>query len=104
LERYEKRRRDFDEAGVRVAAVSVDPIDVSQGLADRLQLGFPLLADDGGDLARAYGVWHAEKKIAIPSIVVVDRAGVVRWRRVSGSVSDRPEEDEVLSVVRRLPH
>jgi thioredoxin-dependent peroxiredoxin len=104
LERFGKRRADFEAKNARIAAISVDPIDVAQKLYDRLELGFPLLSDEGGAVARAYGVYHTEKKIALPAIIVVDSSGVVRWRRISGSVTDRPEEDEVLDVVDRLPH
>ena len=103
MERFEKRRADFETHRAAIAAICVDPIDVSQELADRLHLGYPILADEGGTVAQAYGVWHAEKKIALPAIVVVGRGGVIRWRRVSRSVGDRPDEDEVLEVVERVP-
>ena len=103
MERYEKRRAAFDAQAVRIAGVSVDPIEVSQDLANRLELGFPILADEKGEMAKAYGVWHAQKRIALPAIVIVGPKGFVRWRRVSHSVSDRPDEDEVLEVVKRLP-
>lgn len=103
MERFEERRAEIEAAGARIAAVAVDPIDVSQGLAARLGLGYPILADEGGAMAKAYGVWHAERKIALPAVIVVDREGIVRWRRVSRSVSERPEEDEVVDVARRLP-
>jgi peroxiredoxin len=103
LERLEERRAEFEAKGARVAAVSVDPVDVSQELATRLGLGFPLLADEKGALIRAFGVWHADKEISLPAVVVVDRHGVVRWRRVSSSVSDRPDEDSVLEILGRLP-
>ena len=103
MERYEERRAAFEAAGARLAAVSVDPIEVSQELATRLGLGFPILADPDGDVIRAFGVWHASRKIALPAVFVIDREGVIRWRRVSSSVTDRPTEDEVLEVVGRIP-
>ncbi len=103
MERFEERRSDFEARGAKLAAISVDPIEDSQALAERLKLGFPLLSDEDRTVVRAYGVYHAEKKIALPAIVVIDREGIVRWRRVSESVTDRPEEDVVLDVVARLP-
>ena len=77
----------------------VDPIDVSQELATRLKLSYPILSDPDGSMIRAYGVWHADKKIALPAVFVIDPKGVIRWRRVSTSVTDRPEEDEVIEAV-----
>lgn len=103
MERFERRRPEVEAKEARLAAVSVDPIEVSQELATRLRLGFPILADEGGVVARLYGVWHADRKIALPAIVVIDRDGVIRWRRVSRSVTDRPSEDDVIDVLGRLP-
>ncbi len=103
MERLEKRRREIEAKGARIAAVSVDPIDTSQQLAADLGLRFPLLCDDKGELIKAYGVWQEEHGIAIPAIVVIDRHGVIRWRRVSDSITDRPEEDTVIDVLGRLP-
>jgi peroxiredoxin len=103
LERLEKRRPEIEAKGARIAAVSVDAVDVSQQLALDLGLGFPLLSDDKGDLIKAYGVWEEEHGIAIPAIVVIDRQGIIRWRRVSDSITDRPDEDIVIDIVGRLP-
>ncbi len=101
--RYEDHRAEFDKEGVKLAGVSVDPIDVSQDLATRLKLGYPILADEGGAMSQAYGVWHADRKIALPAVIVIDKDGVVRWRFVSPSIGERPREEDVLEVVKKLP-
>ena len=97
--RLESRRAELEAKGGRLAAVSVDPVGRSRALADKLGLGFPVLADTAGTVARAYGVWHASAGIALPSVIVVDPKGAVRWRRVSESVMDRPGEDELIAAV-----
>jgi len=102
LERYEERRKEFESAGARIAGLSVDPVDESQELANNHKLGFPIISDTSGDTVKAYGVWHADKKISLPAVFVIDRAGVIRWRYVSKSVGDRPEEDDVLAEVKKL--
>lgn len=84
---------------MKLAAVCVDPVETSQALAERLRLGFPIVADPSGDTIRAYGCWHAEKQISLPAVFVIDGEGVVRWKKISTTVTDRPSEDEVLSVV-----
>lgn len=103
MERLDKRRSDFEAHGARIVGISVDPIAKSEELSERLGLGFPLLSDEDATVIRAYGVFHAEKRIALPAVVIVDRDGIVRWRRVSDSVTDRPDEDVLLNVVSRLP-
>lgn len=44
-------------AGYTVVGVSADPIDDLKEFADDQQLTFPLLSDDGAEVARAYGSW-----------------------------------------------
>ena len=102
MKRFQERLSDFASLGASVAAISVDLPEVARTQAEDFKLAYPLLSDPDGATIRAYGVWHEDKKIALPAIVVVDREGIIRWRRVSTSVLDRPEEDEVLEVVRGL--
>ena len=102
MERFEKRRPELEAAGARLAALSVDPIDKSEDLAKGHELRFPIMSDESGETIRAFGVWHAEKKISLPAIFVIDSTGVVRWRYVSKSITDRPPEDDVLVEVKKL--
>ncbi len=102
MERYEEKRREFEAAGARIAGFSVDPVDKSQELADDHGIHFPIISDTSGDTVKAYGVWHAERKIALPSVFVIDKTGVIRWRYVSENIRERPSEDDVLAEVRKL--
>lgn len=102
MERFELRRDDFEKRGATIAGICVDPADVSQALVKKLGLGFPILSDPGGETILAYGVEHAGKKIALPSIFVIAPDGRIAWRRVSANVLDRPAEDEVLAVVGKV--
>ena len=67
---------------VQLLAVSCDPIYALRTFADRERLGFPLLSDfwPHGAVARAYGVFDAERGCAERGTFVIDREGVVRWR------------------------
>jgi mycoredoxin-dependent peroxiredoxin len=102
LERLEERRVKLESKGATLTAISVDPVEKSRALASRLGIQFPLLSDPGGEVARAYGVWHAEKEIALPAVFVIDRRGAIRWKRVSASLNDRPPEDDIVEAVDAL--
>lgn len=52
----------FDEMDATVLGVSDDDADSHQAFKEKHDLDFPLLVDEGGDLADAYGVW-VEKKM-----------------------------------------
>lgn len=72
-------------------------------MVDKLKLPFPMLSDpDGEGAIKPYDVWHAEREIARPAIVVVDPGGEVAFRWVSRDFADRLPEDGLLEEVRAL--
>ncbi len=105
--RLRERRSEIEKAGGALAAVSVDPpaeaaLLEAQLAEDGGPLGFPVLSDPTGAATRSFGVYDAEHDIALPAIVIVDASGKVAWKYVAESVTDRPEEDDVLRAVEGL--
>ncbi|WP_422934281.1 thioredoxin-dependent thiol peroxidase [Sinomonas sp. P47F7] len=47
----------LNAAGVSVVGISPDPVEDIASFADDFGLTFPLLADDGAAVARAWGAW-----------------------------------------------
>ncbi len=98
---------EAERAGVEVVAVSPDPNERSQQLADGLGLAYRFLADPDLAVARRYGLVHAAggaegQDVPRPATIVLDRDGVVRWFSVSGNFQVRPDPDDVLRAVRAL--
>jgi AhpC/TSA family len=82
-----------------VAGISVDPPRHSARMVGKLQLPFPLLSDAEGELARRCGLWNAEEGVAVPSIVVVDQSGEVRYLYSGSDFADRPGDEEVFAAL-----
>src|SRR5205823_1676756 len=83
---------------VVLVAVSPDPNEQSQRLAQGLRLGYRFVADRDLAVARRYGLVHAGggpegQDVPRPATVVVDRDGVVRWFSVSRNFQVRPDPD-----------
>ena len=98
---------DAEKAGVAIVAVSPDPNERSQELAERLRLGYRFVADRDLALTRRYGLVHARggqhgEDVPTPSTVVLDRDGVVRWLWISDNFQVRPDPQAVLGAVRAL--
>ena len=68
-------------------------------MVGKLQLPFPLLSDPEGELARRCGLWNAEEGVAVPSIVVVDRSGEVRYLYSGRDFADRPGDEPVFAAL-----
>jgi peroxiredoxin len=98
---------EAERAGVEILAVSPDPNERSQKLADGLHLGYRFLSDRDLAVARRYDLVHPRggpsgEDVPRPATVVVDRDGVVRWLSISSNFQVRPDPTEVLRAVRAL--
>jgi peroxiredoxin len=96
-----------EKAGVEIVAVSPDPNARSHEMAQRLHLGYHFVADPDLAVTRRYGLVHARggqqgEDVPIPTTVVLDRDGVVRWLWISNNFHVRPDPNEVLRAVRAL--
>jgi antitoxin component YwqK of YwqJK toxin-antitoxin module/peroxiredoxin len=61
---------------------------------------YELLYDADLGLTRAL---HIEDDIAVPTSILLDRQGIVRWCRVAKDHADRPSAQEVLDRIAALP-
>ena len=98
---------EAERIGVEIVAISPDPNERSQTLAEGLRLGYRFVADRDLAVTRRFGLVHAGggrdgEDVPRPATVVLDRDGVVRWFSVSHNFQVRPDPGDVLRRVRSL--
>ncbi len=98
---------EFGKRGIRVVAVSVDPVEVSRRLGEKAGLTFPLLSDAEEKVIRPYDLLHIRGgpqgvDIARPAEFLIDPAGTVRWVNLTDDIRVRARGDEVLRAADRL--
>ena len=100
---YRDHYAELRAAGAEVAALSVDEPARSRAVADDLKLPFTLLCDPRREVVTAFGVFNRAEKggIAIPSVFVIDRAMVVRFR-VLETVGTRVNPGDLVEIVRSV--
>ena len=113
---------DLDEHGVSLVALSKDTVDEAAVHKSRDGLKMPLLSDANLDVIRQYGVEHHKalgfttekftlfglplaftpsfKTMAIPTTLLIDENGVIRWVDQTDDYRLRSSEDRVLEAVR----
>jgi peroxiredoxin len=99
LASYARKFEEFESRGAQIAGISVDPPADNARMVGKLQLPFPLLSDPEGELARLCGLWNEEEGVSVPSVVIVDRSGEVRYLYSGTDVADRPRDEEVLAAL-----
>jgi alkyl hydroperoxide reductase subunit AhpC len=102
---YEAEMADFERYDAQVVGVSVD--SVPSHVAFAKSLGgierYPLLADfhPKGEVSRKYGVYNEEAGRCERAIVIVDKAGNVRYIDVH-DIGEAPDNAQLLEVLREL--
>ena len=52
----ERKRKDLEAQGIRIAAVSYDTVAILKHFSDRSDIGYPLLSDPGSELIKKFGI------------------------------------------------
>ena len=74
-----------------------------KAFADFLKLNFPLLSDFPELKAmQAYGVLNAERKLAQRSYFIVDKQGVIRYKKILGRGEALLPNDTLLAELKKL--
>lgn len=103
LVQLDKRHSDFAGRNARVIVVSMDGLEDSR----RTQSQFPhlvVLSDSGRGLSEALQIVHPHTApdggdADMPTTILVDREGIVRWIYRSPEVIARLSPDEVLAGI-----
>lgn len=111
--------------GGEIVVLSAETSDISKNLADKQKLAYPIVADQGLAIARAFGLvftlpddlkvvyqgfgidlpkntGHAAWELPIPARFVVDRQGIVGAVDADPDYTVRPEASETLARLRSM--
>jgi peroxiredoxin len=73
-----------------------------QAFADFLKLNYPLLADADVKAMTAYGVLNAERRVAQRSWFIVDKQGIIRYKKVLAPKEPLVPNEVLIEEVRKL--
>lgn len=124
LKRFEQMRSKLEQYGIAIVALSKDSVEDAARHRRRDGLTFPLLSDPDLSVIRTYGVEHHKaleistgaftmlgmqvalvpefKSMAIPTTVLVDERGVVRWIDQGDDYRLRSDIERVLGAIRNV--
>jgi len=101
----EKNLKEFEAAGVRPVAISVDPPEVSRSHAAKAGYTFPILSDPNAEVIRRYDLLHkgageGGKDVSRPAEFLVDSTGTVRWVNFTEDIRIRARAEQMLAAAR----
>jgi len=98
---------EFEAAGVRPVAISVDAPELSRDLAHKAEYTFPILSDPDTAVIRRYHLLHMGggpdgHDIARPAELLVDSSKIVRWTNFTEDIRVRARANEMLAAAKQL--
>jgi peroxiredoxin len=89
-----------------VIAISTDGIDVAKNMALDLHLPYNVISNPDGKIIKEYGVYDNDTDTAYPTIFLIDKNGVVRYRKIIQGLDDLVPADEIVNKLRGMgtPH
>ena len=104
LRSFQKHLPEFESRGIRIAAISVDPVETNQRHAKKMGYTFTFLSDPKAEVIRRYDLLHPHggpkgEDISRPAEFLVDPSGTVVWRNLTENASVRARPEQVLKIV-----
>ena len=101
---FQKRLPDFEKREIHLAAISVDPVDVTNAHCRKMGYTFPFLSDQKAEIIRRYDVLHRaaglkNNDIARPAEFYVDANGAVRWVNLTENIAVRARPEQALRAI-----
>jgi peroxiredoxin Q/BCP len=88
--RFQQDLPKFQAKNAQILGVSADSVDSHQQFCDAEGLKFPLLADQGGTVSKAYGSWLGF--ISLRHTFLIDPDGILREKFVNVNPSTHSQE------------
>ncbi|RPH73408.1 hypothetical protein EHM76_05355 [bacterium] len=93
----------FTAADTEIIGVSMNHPLSQKAFSDFLKLNFPLVSDfPDGKTTQAYGVFNAERRLAQRSYFIVDKQGVIRYKKVLAPKEPLVENETLIAEVKKL--
>jgi thioredoxin-dependent peroxiredoxin len=99
---YRDNPEGFGALEATVVGISSQSVDSHQGWSEKHGLNVPLLADEGGDVAKQYGA-HAPIVGTKRAVIVIDEDGIVRYRHDHRLGLDYQSVDDLREALATLP-
>ena len=93
---------EFKKYNAELVAISMDSREDTLSLIRELGLSYHVLPDPTGKVVKKYDVYNLlGDGLATPSVFIVSGEKSVNWKYIGESISDRPDNETLLSQIRK---
>lgn len=98
---FNRHLKEIHELNAKIYGISVDPIDLHKDWIKELKIEFPLLSDEGGELARKFGVLDETDGRAHRATFIVNPELTIEFAMINSRNVGRSVE-ETMRILRAL--
>ncbi len=104
LGEFIKHQGEFKVLEVKILGISTDPPEKSREVATKMKTSIPILSDEKGLAMELYGTRNPDREelLNVPTLVMIDRSGVIRWIHQAEDYKVRAPVGVVLEEARKL--
>jgi len=108
-----KQYRELSEWGVQIVLISPQDQAHSQALAEKFSVPMQFLSDPQGAMAQKLDIFHAwglptgmqtlgyDKDTVLPTLIILDAAGIVQFVEIADNYRVRPEPQVFLNILKQ---
>ncbi len=99
--------KEYESAGVRAVAISVDSPQTNADLMKKAGYTFTFLSDPNTEVIKRYDLLHKGAgpeghDISRPAEFLLDSSGTVRWANFTEDIRVRPRAEEMLAAAKAI--
>jgi peroxiredoxin len=113
VEKLTSYYRDIVDLGAKLIIVTPKPLQTTRRVARFFEVEFDFWLDDSLEAAEKLGLLHRTavpnsyrteygSDTVWPTALVVDRSGIITYTELSKHISDRPDPEALVNVLRKL--
>lgn len=91
---------DYAATGAEVVGISMDSVESHKKFTENRNLPLTLLSDAGGEVSKLYDSVSWLPGRSARSVIVIDKNGVIRYRKVETVSLFRPNDDDILAAIK----
>ena len=92
----------LDNKNTKLVAISTDGNDEKNRTVSELGVQFLIIPDEKRKIIRSFGVLHPEEGISRPAVFIIDKKGLVRFRKIGIDYTDRPTVKLLIQILALL--
>jgi peroxiredoxin len=113
VEKLTSYYKDIVDLGAKLIIVTPKPLQTTRRVARFFEVEFDFWLDESLEAAEKLGLLHRAavpgsfrieygSDTVWPTALIVDRAGIIRYTELSKHISDRPDPEVLVNVLRKL--